>query len=191
LTGLNSGNNKTQQLAFRISILYCYCSVQNCLWPLGQKCSSCFQVTHSNLLSEYQLHLLQAGKLKDKAVANDMEAEELPKLKPGHLPVTDWRVFDQRFLGYYTWLEPPLQPKAQKCENCGVQCLKVHRSVHLQSVSYPSCVIDPRPSSAHDTVTHSTASALLLYHSPECFTILGLYHPLFVQIGFLILRRLL
>lgn len=57
------------------------------------------------------------------------------KLKPGHLPVTDWRVFDQRFLGYYTWLEPPLQPKALKCENCGIQCLKVHR-YGFQSVVY-------------------------------------------------------
>jgi hypothetical protein len=53
--------------------------------------------------------------------------EEESDVPEGHLPVTDWRVFDQRFLGYYTWLEPPLQPKPHKCENCGIVCLKVHR----------------------------------------------------------------
>lgn len=68
------------------------------------------------------------GKLKDQEGENDKEADaEETKLKPGHLPVTDWRVFDQRFLGYYTWLEPPLQPTALKCANCGIQCIKVHR----------------------------------------------------------------
>lgn len=81
------------------------------------------------------------GKAKDKDGNNDKEPDtEDTKLKPGHLPVTDWRVFDQRFLGYYTWLEPPLQPKAQKCENCGIQCLKVHRCVFstvLDSFSEP------------------------------------------------------
>eukprot|EP00892_Ulva_mutabilis_P010448 jgi/Ulvmu1/7776/UM004_0005.1 len=64
---------------------------------------------------------------KNKSKKDYLEEERLQDVQPGHLPVTDWRVFDQRFLSYYTWLEPPLQPEPQKCENCGIQCLKVHR----------------------------------------------------------------
>lgn len=64
---------------------------------------------------------------KNKTKKDYLEEERLQDIKPGHIPVTDWRVFDQRFLSYYTWLEPPLQPEPLKCSNCGIQCLKVHR----------------------------------------------------------------
>lgn len=68
---------------------------------------------------------------KNKTKKDYLEEERLQDIKPGHLPVTDWRVFDQRFFSYYTWLEPPLQPDPHKCENCGIQCLKIHRCLHF------------------------------------------------------------
>lgn len=81
---------------------------------------------------------------KNKTKKEHLEEERLQDVKPGHLPVTDWRVFDQRFFSYYTWLEPPLQPEPHKCENCGIQCLKVHRCLLLSPTPckrlWESCV---------------------------------------------------
>jgi hypothetical protein len=66
----------------------------------------------------------RAAVLEGQPVGEQVAPAELPK---GHLPVTDWRVWDQRYFGYYTWLEPPMQPEPQKCAMCGSMCIKVHR----------------------------------------------------------------
>lgn len=68
----------------------------------------------------------RADKLSGRASVEPAEAAPA-ELPAGHMPVTDWRVWDQRFFGFYTWLEPPMQSEPQKCVMCGAVCLKVHR----------------------------------------------------------------
>ena len=51
----------------------------------------------------------------EEVLREDEDEEALPA---GHIPVTDWRVLDQRFYGFYVWLEPPLQKDEVKCEQC-------------------------------------------------------------------------
>ena len=65
------------------------------------------------------------------AIEEERERQELLEECPeGHLPVTDWRVFDQRFYGFYTWLEAPMQQETIKCPQCGRPCERVvHRCV--------------------------------------------------------------
>lgn len=68
------------------------------------------------------------GKKKERVTLRDavVEEEKAP-LPPGHLPVTDWRCLDQRFYGFFVYLEPPMQKDAVKCEMCQQPCQRVHR----------------------------------------------------------------
>jgi hypothetical protein len=117
----------------------------------------------------------RAAVLEGHPVGEQVAPAELPK---GHLPVTDWRVWDQRYFGYYTWLEPPMQPEPQKCAMCGSLCIKVHRrampglcpaSVLSLLLLYPSWPCTRAhvgghgraPNPAHMYVKHSIAMSVL------------------------------
>ena len=72
----------------------------------------------------------KGGKKQRTTVAEALPEEEEEALEPlpaGHLRVTDWRVFDQRFYGFYTWLEPPMGKDDLKCTLCERPCVRVHR----------------------------------------------------------------
>jgi hypothetical protein len=78
------------------------------------------------------------GKTKLADVVEEREQEAAAEQEPlpeGHLPVTDWRVFDQRFYGFYTWLEAPLQRDPLKCPQCERPCEKVHRCAFISCSS--------------------------------------------------------
>lgn len=64
-----------------------------------------------------------AGKSSKKGARN----EPPPKLNTAEWPVVDWRCFDQRNQGYYTWLEPPMQDDDLKCARCDLDLVRVHR----------------------------------------------------------------
>jgi hypothetical protein len=53
--------------------------------------------------------------------------EEEKSLPQGHLPVADWRCFDQRFFGFFTYLEPPMQKDTLVCAMCKRPCERIHR----------------------------------------------------------------
>lgn len=97
---------------------------------------------------------------KNKTKADYLEEERLQDIKPGHVPVTDWRVFDQRFYSYYTWLEPPLQPEPQKCENCKNQCLKVHRC--LSPLTYQRWFCTAPETARHHALSSAAACGSIL-----------------------------
>lgn len=70
----------------------------------------------------------KGGKKQRNTLADALPEEEpVEPLPAGHLPVTDWRVFDQRFYGFYTWLEPPMIKAELKCALCERPCIRVHR----------------------------------------------------------------
>ena len=67
-------------------------------------------------------------KKKERVTLQDaIVEEEKPPLPAGHLPVTDWRCLDQRFYGFFTYLEPPMQKDPVKCTMCQQPCQRVHR----------------------------------------------------------------
>ena len=84
----------------------------------------------------------KAGKKKERVTLRDaVVAEEEAPLPAGHLRVTDWRCLDQRFYGFFTYLEPPMQKDAVKCEMCQQPCQRVHRCAPpLPATSRPSAL---------------------------------------------------
>jgi hypothetical protein len=66
------------------------------------------------------------GKLK-RATLKDALAEDKGPVPKGHLSVTDWRCFDQRFFGFFTYLEPPMQKDHVVCAMCKRPCERIHR----------------------------------------------------------------
>ena len=82
----------------------------------------------------------KGGKKQRTTVAEALPEEEEEALEPlpaGHLRVTDWRVFDQRFYGFYTWLEPPMGKDDLKCTLCERPCVRVHRCAASANLRAP------------------------------------------------------
>lgn len=72
------------------------------------------------------------GKSAEKSAKKGGRKSEAPEAPPAKLlkaewPVVDWRCFDQRNQGFYTWLEPPMQDDDIKCVKCGLELVRVHR----------------------------------------------------------------
>ena len=87
----------------------------------------------------------KSAKKKKRVTMEDVLAEEEAPLPEGHIPVTDWRVFDQRFYGFYVWLEPPLQKDETTCAQCSRPLMRVHRCAFSGACS---CVSTGVPSFA-------------------------------------------
>jgi hypothetical protein len=68
-----------------------------------------------------------SSKKKQRPTIADVLEEPAAPLPEGHIPVTDWRVLDQRFYGFYTWLEPPMQKADVPCAMCERPCERIHR----------------------------------------------------------------
>ena len=64
---------------------------------------------------------------KKKGTAGVKGARKEVAVSKSNWPVTDWRCFDQRNQGYYTWLEPPNQDTDILCAGCDCPLIRVHR----------------------------------------------------------------